>query len=1090
MVVWVAATACSAEPVCSKLSDEEKEKLWVLTGHRDESGEKRSGIKVAALTPALCEKYAIREVVLQWDEDYDFNWVTNEQKLRAFFSNRGVPVLSVKESTDWLDQKIAGTADGTALVMGNGIVPTNWLTKPWEASRLVRYLRAGGRIVWAGDVLFCNGQGARGGLVGVGGTFDKTAFRLDGFLGMRIDRATMYGKYDKSIKQTDKAKAWGLERSYGLVRPVLNDGILDPFVCASDGSFADGGQVCLKVENPLSGIVLLSGALNAADESLLRDIWRCAWWSGKSVTIPTPSAAALAAANPPELTFGEKNLRSVFLRGEQVKVGVRLNGAKGGKATLKLIDAKGATLREWTGTISTSENGHSCPFAHGTEEPFFSSGTDKSVRSPLDFSFFDLRGLRRDVYTAELTLNGQTSRRELRVAPPVDKNGLSISMWANFSKPVSRMRRQFEDDILSYDIEPMPNDTSLAAAYDWSLWSGVPFVARRMPNTLQAWAPEGYDNFMRLLDGSIRPVRAEGNRPTSRGYDNPFRRQMQADVFREMGRFDAAFPAYRGVTFTADDYSQWFGPSWNRFAVEGFANRYGRELTREPNKIAEGVVRDDDPAVLAARWFAGTHADAAKRSSEALAEATGGFGKAAPIPGGMILPMNMWSAMNPSVGFGRNGWSQASFYYYNAYWQPFVANTFWTIAARMGDRRRTVWVMPDCYVSGFESYYEQNFWHLLAGGAQGLGYFMLGQRQEASKKTLRHAGCLAKDFGVYLNALEPVRAKAVQVIPFENMIAVPERWHQSVVIWGNLALNGIDTDPVAADEDWEDARAAFLFNVRTLTDSSLAHLKRFQRRGGRVYIDAASAKAIPHDDMTVVSADVARFDNKDFDTPRVDKAVAALGGPELRPIVSQTRGVFTRRYTDRLGNRVCWFVDTVGGDLWRQFNASTRNHKKGDPALEGKGGYGTSFEATVQINESVAPVVWDIFARKQISKLDHHSSPSNFAFSLPRWGAKLVAFLPESPAPFEITAPADVCPGVAFELAVETSGKCAVPFSVSAVDPERKVSQEYKGRLLSDATGRVALPFAFAVNDRRGDWTFRVTNEFTGETKTVTVCLK
>ena len=1070
--IAAAGTACAAGD--SKLTDAEKEKLWALTGHRDEAGERRQAAKIAPLDAAAKAKYAIREVVLLWDADYDFNWVTEPEKVRRFFTDRGVRALTVAEATAWLDGKIAGAADGTSVIMGNGLTPKSWLTKPWNDSRIVRYLKAGGRIVWTGDVLFCYAQGEDGGVGDGGGTFGKGAFRLDGCLGMRVDRATMYGNCTNGTVRTEKAESWGLECGYGLVRPVLDDGILDPFIRSKDGSLADSGQVCLKGENPLSGIVLLSGTLQGGNIAALRDVWRCAWWSGAPVKVPEPSAEAQAAALSPELVFGSHG-RTVFLRGEQVPVGVRLNGAKGGKATLRLLDEKGKSLREWTGAIPA----------------LFSTST--SDLQPQPFSFFDLRGLRRDVYTAELTLGGRTVRSELRVAPPVDKRGLSVSMWTDFSTSRKRMRNQFEKDILADGLEPMPTGTALAAAYDWALWCGVPFVARRMPDSTQAWAPEGYDNWMRLSDGSIRPVLALGKKPVSRGYDNPFRRQMQADIFREMGEFDAAFPAYRGVTFTADDYSQWFGNSWNRFAVEGFRNRYGIELPRGANKAVEGavlggpakgIVPDDDPAVLAARWFSETHADAARRSSAALAEATGGFGKAAPIPGAMQIPMNMWSMMNPAIGFGKDGWSQASFYYYNTYWQPFTANAFWTAAARMGDRTRTVWVMPDCYTEPFESYYEQNVWNLLAAGAQGLGYFRLVERKDASRKALRLAGDIARGYGVYLNALEPMRAKSVQVVPFENMVAVPERWHQSVILWSNLVLAGIDVDPVAADEDWETAEAAFLLNVRTLTASSFAHLKRFMARGGRAFIDAESAKAVPHDGMTVVPSVLARFGNTDYDSDAVREEALKLAASDLAPYATP-RGMYARRYADRLGNRVCWFVDTPDGKIWNAFNVSTRGSRKGDATLEAKGGYGKAFDAEVAVREKVGPVAWDVLGRKA---LDFRGG--KLALGMSRWGAKLVAFLPESPEPFTVVAPESVRPGVPFEVAVETSGRCAVPFTVSAVDPEGRASMDYRARLLSDATGRVKAVFDFAVNDLPGEWTFCVTNEFTGKVQSAAVRLR
>ena len=260
---------------------------------------------------------------------------------------------------------------------------------------------------------------------------------------------------------------------------------------------------------------------------------------------------------------------------------------------------------------------------------------------------------------------------------------------------------------------------------------------------------------------------------------------------------------------------------------------------------------------------------------------------------------------------------------------------------------------------------------------------------------------------------------------------------------------------------------------------------RFQRRGGKIIVDEASARVLPLDGIKIVSSDMALCDNVDFDSERTRAAVGALGGTDIRPVASMTHGVFARRYVDGLGNRVCWFVDTVGGDLWREFHSSTRGGGKGDKTLDDRGGYGKSFVAEVAVHERVGPVAWDVFGRKALA-----FSNGRLSFEMRRWGARLVAFLPEAPVEFKVSAPAQAHPGVLFNVIVETSGKCVVPFTVTAVDPAGRASEEYRGRILSDGTGSASIPIEFAVNDMRGKWTFNVRNEFTGESLTVETMLE
>ena len=76
LLFLLAALSVAAAAMAEGLSASEKDNLYVLTGLRDDTGgERRKSRAIAPITDEVRRKYTIREVVLMFDEEYDFNWV-------------------------------------------------------------------------------------------------------------------------------------------------------------------------------------------------------------------------------------------------------------------------------------------------------------------------------------------------------------------------------------------------------------------------------------------------------------------------------------------------------------------------------------------------------------------------------------------------------------------------------------------------------------------------------------------------------------------------------------------------------------------------------------------------------------------------------------------------------------------------------------------------------------------------------------------------------------------------------------------------------------------------------------------------------
>jgi hypothetical protein len=436
-------------------------------------GDKSPAARQASFSAKDLETWAIRERVVFYDDNYDAHWVEQPDQIAAYFGRRGMEILNAARMTAWLTERAqSNTATGTSATFVMGNAPKSILFQPYEHSPLAQYLRAGGRVVWLSNVPLLMSQDEYGSIKSIGARASEQPREV--LLGLTSDKNTYYGIEGKPV-MTPAAKAWGLEPGLAMIRPVLNRGVAVSFVEDSSGEYCGVGMVNLCPANPMSGFIFVPNRCSPSDELLLRNVYRFASYSGKSVSIPVPteqeSESQFIAA---QIAFGNDDRRGVYLRSEKVPVYVRMNAAQPGLSLslgVRMLDGE-ETIKQWSVQLTSAQG----PSNHLIDE-------------------FELKGLRQGIYPiiADLTVAGQTQsiRRELRVAAEPDHEGTIVSLWLSFSDKPRRSEYLF-NWLKERDIHPLVVDER-DSGRDMALWHQMSFSVRRHGKAKSVPEPAGYD---------------------------------------------------------------------------------------------------------------------------------------------------------------------------------------------------------------------------------------------------------------------------------------------------------------------------------------------------------------------------------------------------------------------------------------------------------------------------------------------------------------------------------------------------------------------------------------------------------------------
>jgi hypothetical protein len=119
----------------------------LLVGRRDEPG------------ATTCARHALAFVrkVVCYDPDYPASRVDNGAGLAEAFVAAGFAPVTAVQLADWMRAQVTGGAEGSICFFARDIVPETVAAVCSPDALLVQYMRAGGRVVWVGDMPFYTG---------------------------------------------------------------------------------------------------------------------------------------------------------------------------------------------------------------------------------------------------------------------------------------------------------------------------------------------------------------------------------------------------------------------------------------------------------------------------------------------------------------------------------------------------------------------------------------------------------------------------------------------------------------------------------------------------------------------------------------------------------------------------------------------------------------------------------------------------------------------------------------------------------------------------------------------------------------------
>ena len=1073
-------------------------------------------LAVLCLTPALFAAQTppaqTTEAVIFADDRYDVvGWAGEPVATREFFVSRGFKPLPAEALADWMAAKAKQGAYGTVALLPTGLVPgpilqpggwdafaKGWLDKQHYANCVARkYMEAGGRLVFMGDVTFYYAQGPEGPIRCTGGLMPQ-------LVDVSTDQRILYGPPSGEQILTDEGKRWGLTQPwFGM--PANTSDVTATLVEAPKDKASLIFLKTLNPEYPLSG--LLSFPIKLRDDEvklpLLAEIYKAANFWGQPVAVP--EVARVEKPVPPlavNVALGETGTRSVYLPEEAVTGLVSLANHSGGVLTgtlsVKFSDANGA---------------------------YFSREQKLGVPEgdvPVMMLDVPTEGLRRGDYKLAVTFagdGGQKAGQELDltlVARP--ERPFFLGVWGNI--PANAFRReQYLREIKSYHLNPV-----CGAGYDDDLLRlGMQFVQRI----------EAYEGFPNAVDDkdTLLLRRDEKGQPIK----NPWRPALftvslahpqviagWSEGQREQIKALTHHPAWFPAILTCDDFSAFYGEDFGDYSSKLFTERTGQQPSKggvqapAPQQPAKGIVPDDDLSVL---WrehtlkelggFINRNFTAAKNEAAPRVP----FG---PVPGGMMVPV--WTeGQYPPTGFGSGGFDLLSYYYYNAYWQPEIGNLFFDELAKLGNRNLPLWSTPDIYIAGDEpSYYRNAFFLHLAGGVSGLNYYAYSEHKPAAIKEVGRLAGRLDDLGALQVALKPAAKRVGLYMPFACNAVNWAYPISTLYAYSNLLCAHVDVEPVCREEllagQAYGYEALVLWNADWLSQSEADGLKRYMARGGKVLLDKGSAVELPG--ATRLSLDLAmgKLDsNVSNDDPRfagpgqADYNIAA----RVAAVREAMKDYITYDVADptvivrpfqAAGGTVLWCANVHTNEEYKYLVERMPVYKRaqdrpvaeeeGRKFLREHGAYDKQVQTTLTLEGPAISrpllAAYDLWAGQRLAVTKLPDGLWQVPLTMERLGGTLVALYSSAPAKIGLQSfPAQVKRGGWSGVDLRLYGEngrlmdSLVPCRIRILDPQ---GQEGRSWTIALRGGRHVMRFAPAKNDVAGEWTIEMT-ELAGGTK-------
>lgn len=964
----------------------------------------------------------MKEKVVYYDKRHDSSGVRNLDELLTFLNSRGFITKDADELKSWMQEKITNGADGTVSIVAMGMVPDSITENPESQCTLKRYLVAGGRVIWIGDVPFYyQSYIDKASVHRWGKEFAKPGSAV---FGIKVDKWNLHVDHGTTI--TEIGKRWGMQVVDAAVRPIQKESATLIFSEVSGAPYACSYFKNYTPEFPYSGFIRY-GATNNHDgknTALNNDLYRLALYRGK--TIEVPEVVLEEKPETVEATTIETTLRN-YPRGMSIPVTVRMNTELAAdKVTLKIKD-ENETLREVSNPVN--------------RETLFNLGTD-------DLASGDY------VLEAELLKDNKvlakTEKRISIVPKKIDK--FPIGVYA-----VSGGSTEYKTDVILRDLKEHLGECGVTTG--GSPNRALKFGLRSMGVSRAYYAGmlprnEHPELHMRVSTGDLPKYHYGGKSKAPICMGNPINRERINEEFKRELRGDGTKnPAFMKRMFVSDDVGLFGDPEERLLACycdyckKEFKRLTGFETPLAPSAEVlkkKGVVGDKDPWYLWMKFRSNNTYGGWNRSLEKAKNEIDPEIKFGPIPGGGGSPVfNPQWALNPPDNYGGVG--MVSYYRYPQRGSSlsFMSHS---AAGMMGNRDKELWVIPQS--SDFAGHIRDSlaqvrlvrneFYYLLAAGAKGMIYFhypmMPGTDAWEEFKNLSNTGT---KFGPLVLKLKKAPGKVAVLASYCN---ASYHWAEDgggglpTDLYHSLLKSHLPVDMVADEEVLEDIlekyKVLILSNVDYLTGSVHQKIVSFIADGGTVLADKSCEIQIPgsetmektQGEITVSSAE------------RIKKIIGPfveVNTPHL--IVSEF-----------IGNQAKYLM---------LVNYSTDKATSGEVTLKGMTNY----------------YLYDIFAGKEIT--DHAGT---FNVTVEPAGGRLIGIYPAGIATVSVKGSSTSCRSCdsSFKIRIKgTHGKpvdALLPVRVSIKTPAGKES-EYSDYYVAEA-GRLDISFVPAVNDMAGKW--------------------
>lgn len=1060
---------------------------------------------LAAESPAGSNAW--REKLVFYDPSCDAPWA-HPKEAAAFLQPRGFRVVNAEELGKWMQECVdKKQAADTVVVLAQGLAPTSILnideinktfTGGKDNKPLVRrYLEAGGRIVWTGEIPFYYLQGKTGTIHGLDTYFGNVlAAGADSF--KMITGVSGASVPLGSPVVTEEGKKWGLTRVYGGKGSVQKSDV-SVSLCEFPGN-----EISVIYFKNYNKDVPYSGFLCSAIDLEHDDLYRLALYRGEPITIPEVTEAPKAALSNQELLIslsarGSDTQRTAFLRDEDALGHITLtNRLKpfSGSLLVEIKDAKGSVAHQDQSTLI---------FPEGT---FLIKEMEIPVRK-LQVGDY--------VVTVSVREDGKTvcAKEEPLFIRYTSQNPFFLGLWVPGTSNALR-ELMLMDELKEMGVEPVGG----AEMADAALRANLRFTQRiegpaGFPGALP---PDSADKDLLMLDSKLKP----SPNPWQPAYFDvglvhPLVRQGRAQGTMDQIKVLKSYPNLYPMIPTNDDFQEYYKMDWSAYSQELFKAITGREAPIPVNdkdgfvEGPKGIIPDNDRWL---QWKMFCAADINGAYNQVLKEA-----KDRVMPGAKIGPVTgmqlpFWYEGTYPPAHYRD-FDLLSYYYYLFYWQPLIGNLWWPEVVRMDNRGKLQMVTPDVYTINEPSYYKNTFYLTLAGGVHSLMYYAYNEMAPSGRQVLTdEISKVVKRLGPVIYRLKPATRRVGFLLSVTHQA---HDWiHPSIAIYpyANLLAAHIDVEAVCREEilksDICRYDAILLWNTDWLTESEATALKQYIQRGGVVIQDAGCEAVV--EGAKRLDFDLAMGKNKLSQTDPVD---ARTGRPGLgdylipervklvedsilnkfkSPIGVDSPYVVVRTFEAK-GVRYAWLVNIHTHEEYEFIRVRTlAGLKVDDPVaaqkevtefLKKQGVYDKQMTCKITLPETV--VVYDLIKGQQLPV-----SGNQCSVTMDRLGGTLIGLYPSPLQEIKFilhTKKPEAGKEVLFEARFFDQSGCLmkglVPISVEVKNGKGEVQPEYSQTYAAES-GRYLGTIIPAQSAGKGTWTVTVKELLSNKTAVLT----